>query len=160
MTANTTSMKPAKARIFQRALKPQGIRMQPRDYAILHAVYRYRRLTREQISDDELARARALIETEELAALSRVEERADRLSMYATLFDEPDLINQMLGRYLAVTADDIRAVARDVFRADNRVVLTYLPELPPAETATPTSDEADATDGNATSDAETDEVAA
>src|SRR5436853_507197 len=49
MTANTTFMKPAKARIFQRAQKPQGMLMQPRDYAILHAVYRYRRLTREQI---------------------------------------------------------------------------------------------------------------
>ncbi len=92
------------------------------------------RLGREPISDDELARARALIETEELAALSRVEERADRLSMYATLFDDPDLINRMLGRYLAVTAEQIRSVAEEVFRPDNRVVLTYLPALPPAET--------------------------
>ncbi len=94
------------------------------------------RLGREPITDDELARARALIETEELAGLSRVEERADRLSMYATLFDDPDLINRMLGRYLAVTADQIRSVASEVFRADNRVVLTYLPDLPPADTAT------------------------
>ena len=31
-------------------------------------------------------------------------------------------------RYLAVTADQIQAVARDIFRADNRVVLTYVPE--------------------------------
>src|SRR6476620_5208704 len=75
------------------------------------------RLAREPISADELARARALIETEELAALSRVEERADRLSMYATLFDDPDLINRMLGRYLSITADQIQAVAGDVFRA-------------------------------------------
>jgi zinc protease len=101
------------------------------------------RLAREPISDDELARARALIETEELAALSRVEERADRLSMYATLFDDPDLINRMLGRYLSITADQIQAVAADVFRADNRVVLTYLPELPPADSAANTEDEAD-----------------
>src|SRR3954449_10785710 len=93
------------------------------------------KVAREPISDDELARARALIETEELAALSRVEERADRLSMYATLFDDPDQINQMLPRYLAVTAEQIQSIARDVFRPDNRVVLTYLPELPPAETA-------------------------
>ena len=40
------------------------------------------------------------------AALQRVEERADRLSMYATLFDDPGLINRMLPRYLAVTAED------------------------------------------------------
>ena len=38
----------------------------------------------------------------------------------------------MLPRYLAVTAEDIRSVSADVFRPDNRVVLTYLPELAPA----------------------------
>ena len=100
------------------------------------------RLTVELISDDELARARALIETEELGGLSRVEERADRLSMYATLFDDPDLINQMLPRYLGVTAEQIREVAAATFRADNRVILTYLPELPPADTASLESDDA------------------
>jgi predicted Zn-dependent peptidase len=85
------------------------------------------RLTREPVTDDELARAKALIETEELGALSRVEERADRLAMNATLFDDPALIDTMLGRYLAVTAEQIQAVAAEVFRADNRLVLTYLP---------------------------------
>ena len=118
------------------------------------------RLTSEPISDDELARARALIETEELAALSRVEERADRLSMYATLFDDPDLINQMLGRYLAVTAEQIQAVSRDVFRVDNRVVLTYLPELPPAETATSPEEESDQSANDRSADAERDEEVA
>jgi predicted Zn-dependent peptidase len=101
------------------------------------------RLGRERISDDELARARALIETEELGGLSRVEERADRLSMYATLFDDPDLINQMLPRYLAVSAEEIQAVSAEVFREDNRVILTYLPELAPADTASETEGAAD-----------------
>jgi predicted Zn-dependent peptidase len=104
------------------------------------------RLGREPISDDELARARALIETEELAGLSRVEERADRLSMYATLFDDPDLINRTLPRYLSVTAEQIRQVASEVFLPENRVVLTYLPELPPADTAV-VDDESEATEG-------------
>ena len=48
--------------------------------------------------------------------------------MYATLFDEPALINRMLPRYLAVTPEAIRDVAAAVFRPENRVVLTYLPE--------------------------------
>ena len=82
---------------------------------------------REPISEDELDRARALTEADELGALARVDERADRLSMYATLFDDPDLINRMLPRYLAVTPNDIQEVCAAVFRADNRVVLTYLP---------------------------------
>jgi predicted Zn-dependent peptidase len=54
------------------------------------------RLTTELVSEDELARAKALTEADELGALQRVEERADRLSMYATLCDDPGLINRML----------------------------------------------------------------
>ena len=39
----------------------------------------------------------------------------------------------MLERYLSVTAERIRAAAAEVFRDDNRVVLTYVPALPPAD---------------------------
>ncbi len=90
------------------------------------------RLGREPISADELARARALIETFELEALQRVEERADRLAQYATLLDDPDLINRQLERYLAVTPERIQAVAAEVLRPDNRLVLTYVPTAGPA----------------------------
>jgi predicted Zn-dependent peptidase len=91
------------------------------------------RLTTELVSDDELARAKALTEADELGGLQRVEERADRLSMYATLFDKPGLINELLPRYLAVTPEQIRDVAAAVFREDNRLVLTYLPETAPTD---------------------------
>jgi predicted Zn-dependent peptidase len=95
-------------------------------------------LGREPVTDDELARARALIETFELEALQRVDERADRLSMYATLLDDPEMINRQLGRYLAVEAADIQAAAAELLRPDNRVVLTYVPG---AEAAATTNDE-------------------
>ena len=101
------------------------------------------RLATELVSDDELARAKALIEADELGALQRVEERADRLSMYATLFDDPGLINRMLPRYLAVTPEAIRDVAAAVFRPDNRLVLTYLPEGSSADDVALSDDEAD-----------------
>ncbi|MBI3752143.1 MAG: insulinase family protein [Chloroflexi bacterium] len=85
------------------------------------------RMTRELVSDDELARAKALTEADELGALMRVEEKADRLSSYATLLDDPGLINRMLPRYLAVTAEQIRDICAAVFVPDNRLVLTYVP---------------------------------
>jgi predicted Zn-dependent peptidase len=113
------------------------------------------RLAVEPVSDDELARAFALIEADELGALQRVEERADRLSMYATLFDDPGLINRMLTRYLAVTPEAILEVAAATFRVDNRMVLTYLPELTPADAAS--VDDAAAADDAGRDD---DEVAA
>ena len=85
------------------------------------------RLAGEPVTGDELARARALIESEELAALGRVEEVADRLAMYATLFDRPGMVNEQLDRYLAVDAPAIRRVMADVIRPDNLAVLTYVP---------------------------------
>jgi predicted Zn-dependent peptidase len=99
------------------------------DPAVVERAYEeeLERLGSELVTDDELARARALIETFELEAMQRVEERADRLSMYATLLDDPGMINRQLGLYLAVTAADIQAVAAEVLRPDNRVVLTYMP---------------------------------
>jgi predicted Zn-dependent peptidase len=103
------------------------------DPAVVEAAYleELAKLAAEPPSEDEMVRARALTEADELGALSRVEERAERLSMYAKLFDDPGTINTILARYLSVTADEIRDVAAEVFRADNRVVLTYLPAAGP-----------------------------
>ncbi|MEA2578256.1 MAG: zinc protease [Chloroflexota bacterium] len=115
------------------------------------------RLAVEPVSADELARAFALIESDELGALQRVEERADRLSMYATLFDDPSLINEMLARYLAVTPEKILEVAAATFRPDNRLVLTYLPEMAPADSE---SVDADKEKDGATDAEQDDEVAA
>jgi predicted Zn-dependent peptidase len=85
------------------------------------------RIASEPVSEDELARAHALIESSELAALGRVEEVADRLSQYAMLFDRPELVNEQLPRYLAVDAEAIRSVCADVFRRDNLAVITFVP---------------------------------
>jgi zinc protease len=85
------------------------------------------RMTHEAVTDDELVRAGALIESSELSALSRMDEVADRLSMYATYFDRPELINEQLARYQAVDAEAVRDVCARVFGADERAVLTYVP---------------------------------
>jgi predicted Zn-dependent peptidase len=92
------------------------------------------RMTREPVSDDELARAHALVESAELGALSRMEEVADRLSMYATYFDSPELINEQLRRYLAVDAEALRRACAEVFESAPSAVLTYVPR-PAAEAA-------------------------
>jgi predicted Zn-dependent peptidase len=104
------------------------------------------RVAADPVSEDELARAKALIEADELGALQRVEERADRLSMYATLFDRPALVNEMLGRYLEVTSEAILDAAAATFRSDNRLVLTYLPDTPPAESEAIDADKAETED--------------
>ncbi len=87
------------------------------------------RMTHESVTDDELIRAGALIESSELAALSRMDEVADRLSMYATYFDRPELVNEQLARYLAVDAEAVRDVCAEVFGSGSRAVLTYVPQV-------------------------------
>jgi predicted Zn-dependent peptidase len=93
------------------------------------------RMTHEPVTDDELARALALIESAELAALSRMDEVADRLSMYATYFDRPELVNEQLARYQAVDAEAVRDVCATVFGSDARAVLTYVPRTEAQEAA-------------------------
>jgi hypothetical protein len=56
-----------------------------------------------------------------------MDEVADRLSMYATYFDRPELINEQLSRYLAVDAEAVRDVCAEVFGSGSRAVLTYVP---------------------------------
>jgi hypothetical protein len=41
-----------------------------------------------------------------------------------------------------VTPEQMRDAARDVFRVDNRLVLTYLPEMPSADDVALSTDEA------------------
>jgi len=89
------------------------------------------RLTAQGPTDDELERVRNMYATGVQAELERVGERADRLSMYAALFDEPQRINSEVSRYVGVDADRVRDVLAFSLRPDHRAVLTYLPAVAP-----------------------------
>jgi zinc protease len=104
------------------------------------------RLAAEGPSEAELERVRNLHAAAVESSLERISERADRLSMYTCLFDEPERINTEVSRYLAVDAEQVVQAMRATVRPDNRLVLTYLPM--PAETGpsavpatTPTTEE-------------------
>ena len=85
------------------------------------------RLTTDGPTDGELERVRNLHAAGVESSLERISERADRLSMYACLFDQPERINTEVSRYEAVDADRVRKEMAGTLRQDNRVVLTYLP---------------------------------
>jgi len=85
------------------------------------------RLTAGGPTDDDLERVRNLHAAGVESSLERISERADRLSMYACLFDEPERINTEVSRYEAVDAARVRDAMAASQRPDNRVVLTYLP---------------------------------
>ena len=79
------------------------------------------------VTDEEVERAVALIQTDIVTALQSASERADRLSMFATLLGDPALINQQADKYGAVTAQSVNAFARERLGVNNRAKLIYVP---------------------------------
>jgi zinc protease len=93
------------------------------------------RLIAEGVSPDEVARAAALIQTDVVRALQLAGERADQLSMFATYFGNPALVNEQPERYARVTASDVNRVVRERLTADNRASLVYVPRAQTAAAA-------------------------
>jgi len=84
-------------------------------------------LCRDGVSEEEVARAIALIQTEFVAAMQSAGDRADRLSMFATYFKNPELVNEQVQRYQAVTADHVNEFVRGRMGEDNRASLLFVP---------------------------------
>ena len=85
-------------------------------------------LYRAGVTESEVGRAIALIETDLVASLQSAGERADRLSMFATYFARPELINEQADRYRAVTAKRVNGLISERFGQDNRASLLYVPK--------------------------------
>jgi predicted Zn-dependent peptidase len=80
------------------------------------------------VGDADVERAVAMLEARHLSELQTVNERADQLSMYTTIFDDPERINTELERVRGVTTAAVRAFAATHLRRDNRAVLRYVPK--------------------------------
>jgi predicted Zn-dependent peptidase len=80
------------------------------------------------VTEAELDRARTMLTADWLRELATVNGRADALGHYTTRFGDAESIRERVGLLDAVTAEDVARVARETFREDNRIVLTYLPE--------------------------------
>lgn len=82
---------------------------------------------RDGVSEQEVERATALIATDLVASLQSAGERADRLSMFATYFGQPELINEQAGRYAGVAAENVNEFVAERFGESNRASLIYVP---------------------------------
>ncbi|MFV2118631.1 M16 family metallopeptidase [Streptomyces sp. Act-28] len=76
---------------------------------------------------EEMERAQAQLEREWLDRLGTVAGRADELCRFAVLFGDPQLALTAVQRVLDITADEVREVAAQRLRPDNRAVLVYEP---------------------------------
>ena len=83
-------------------------------------------LVRDGVEAEEVERSVAVIQTSFVSALQEAGERADRLSMFATYFGKPQLVNDEVDRYRAVTADAVNAFVQERLGENNRASLLYV----------------------------------
>ncbi|MBA3529854.1 MAG: peptidase M16, partial [Propionibacteriaceae bacterium] len=86
------------------------------------------RLVAEGPTELELRRAKAQYERQWLHELARVDSRADALGEYATLQDDPGLINTRLAEIEAVDQAAAADAMRRWLRTDQRATLIYRQE--------------------------------
>jgi predicted Zn-dependent peptidase len=84
-------------------------------------------LRTEGVTDSDVERALALIETDFITSMQAAGDRADKLSMFATYFGDPRLVNDQVNKYRSVTTADVNAFIRDRLGPDNRASLLYVP---------------------------------
>ncbi len=61
-----------------------------------------------------------------LSSLAGIDERADHISQYTLLHDDPGYVNRFLDEVRAVTPDDVRAAAAQWLQPDSRAVVRFL----------------------------------
>lgn len=86
-------------------------------------------LAADGVSDEEVQRAIALIQTDMVTAMQSASERADRISMFATLLGDPALVNEQAARYNEVTTERVNVFVRERLGSDNRAKLIYVPRV-------------------------------
>jgi zinc protease len=93
------------------------------------------------VTNIEVERAIALIKADIVRSLQSAADRADRLSLFATYFGDPSLVNEQMDRYRAVTPSVVSAFAREYLGRDNRASLLYVPRSEVQETQSQALDE-------------------
>jgi len=88
----------------------------------------FEKVRNELISEKELQRLKNQVESQMINSNTTISERAVNLANYHLLYEDTNLINTELERYMEVTREDILRVAREYFNEDNRVVIYWLPK--------------------------------
>jgi zinc protease len=80
------------------------------------------------VPENEFQKLQNQIENDFVTANSSMAGIAESLANYEMYYGDAGLINNELDRYKAVTREDLRRVAKEYFKKNNRVVLLYMPK--------------------------------
>jgi zinc protease len=89
----------------------------------------------ETAEKDEIERVLTGIEARHIISMQKVGERADQISMFTTLFDDPEALNDELDRYQEVSPDQVFSFATEFVTRENAAVLRYIPRTREEEIA-------------------------
>jgi predicted Zn-dependent peptidase len=84
-------------------------------------------VVRDGVEESEVRRAVALIQTMFVSSMQEAGERADKLSLFATYFGKPEMVNEEVDHYRAVTTESVNAFIRERLGENNRASLLYVP---------------------------------
>lgn len=79
------------------------------------------------VTAEEVERAVALITTDIVISLQSAQNRADKLSQFATYLGDPGLVNAQIELFQRVSSADVFRFARERMGRDNRASLLYVP---------------------------------
>ena len=82
----------------------------------------------ELISEREFQKIRNQMENDFILGNSTIVGIAESLANYHVYFNDANLINNEIDRYMKVTREDMMGVAKKYLTRENRVVLYYLPK--------------------------------
>ena len=86
------------------------------------------RLQQDLVQEEELAKLKAQLETEQVMDNARIAGVASNLASAYTFLGDAGAASTEIERYLAITPEDIQRAATTYFNRDSRVVLHYLPK--------------------------------
>ncbi len=86
------------------------------------------RLQKDLIGETELTKIKNQRETEFIEKNSTVQGKAMQLADYYLFFGDANLINTEIAKFIGVTREDIRRVAQQYLKNENRTVLYYVPK--------------------------------
>lgn len=86
-----------------------------------------RKIAQDGVSEEELNKAKNITESQFISGKKNVLEKAETLAKYQAYFNNPNLINTELEKFLSVSTADIKRVAQKFLANANYVVLYYHP---------------------------------
>ncbi|MFA7325863.1 MAG: pitrilysin family protein [Candidatus Kapaibacterium sp.] len=79
------------------------------------------------VTQEELTKAKNIVEASSVMSNKNTLSKAMSIARYWAYYGEPGMINTEIDKYLEVSLDDIKRVAKKYLDTDKKIILTYMP---------------------------------